>query len=195
MRDKLPQFRYNPNAYDIGIFTKALNQKCEVCNQETDYIYSGAFFSIDEIESICPWCIHDGRAAKNHKGVFQGAVEYNNQLLSVTYNDETNEYEYYIGYDEIKPINEKKLDELLFCTPSYVSWQEPQWLSHCNEYCIFIGYLDKNQLISMEVELKDEVKRLEEDCGLSLEQLGDDIGLYLFQCVECGQYRLHYDHT
>ncbi|MCM3342587.1 CbrC family protein [Paenibacillus sp. MER TA 81-3] len=26
----------------------------------------------------------------------------------------------------------------MFRTSGYVAWQEPQWLSHCNGYCIFI---------------------------------------------------------
>ncbi|WP_369011164.1 CbrC family protein [Paenibacillus sp. MER TA 81-3] len=35
-------------------------------------------------------------------------------------------------------MDDESLEELIFRTSGYVAWQEPQWLSHCNGYCIFI---------------------------------------------------------
>ncbi|RFB38508.1 CbrC family protein [Brevibacillus sp. VP] len=195
MRDNLPKFKYHPNAYKVSIFEQVPKQNCSVCNNETTYIYSGPFYSVDDVNNICPWCIYDGRATTDFKGVLQGAVEYKDKLLSVSFNDETNEYMYFMGYDDVELIHDDNLEELLFRTPSYIAWQEPQWLSHCNEFCSFVRYLDKSELHDMRNDLQEGVSLLKENYGLSVDQLGEDIGLYLFQCKKCGKYRLHSDHT
>ncbi|OMD48345.1 hypothetical protein BSK56_11215 [Paenibacillus borealis] len=76
---------------------------------------------------MCSWCIYNGTAATWYKGVFQAAVEYNGGLLSVTYDDQNKDFVYFLNYDEIPKVIDKELDELLFRTPGYVSWQESQW--------------------------------------------------------------------
>ncbi|MFW5438632.1 CbrC family protein [Paenibacillus apiarius] len=65
MRSNLPNFKYNPNAFSIGIFEKVPKPNCTVCNNDTHYIYSGPFYSMDDVNHICPWCIHDGKATKD----------------------------------------------------------------------------------------------------------------------------------
>ncbi|WP_010497214.1 CbrC family protein [Paenibacillus elgii] len=193
--ENLPHFKYHPNAYRLGLFKQGPERRCTVCSRDTNYVYSGPFYCIDDVDTICPWCIHDGQAAQKFNGTFHGAVEYNSGLLSVVFNDDTNQYMYFMGNEQVEPIHDKSLHELLFRTPSYSSWQEPQWLRHCDDFCTFIGYLDQDEWMDLKEELQEEVVRLQESCGLSLNQLADDIGLYLFQCPTCGKYRLHTDYS
>ncbi|MCY9517931.1 CbrC family protein [Paenibacillus apiarius] len=170
MRSNLPNFKYNPNAFSIGIFEKVPKQNCAVCHNDTHYIYSGPFYSMDDVNHICPWCIHDGKATKDFNGVLQRTVEYKNKLLSVTFNDDTNEYMYFIDYEEVERMDDESLEELIFRTPGYVAWQEPQWLSHCDEYCMFIGYLNKNELHGMKEDLQDEIRRFRGELRLICKQ-------------------------
>ncbi|AWX57710.1 hypothetical protein AB432_022905 [Brevibacillus brevis] len=195
--NNLPIFKYQPNVYNIGVFKKVPVQNCSICNKETDYIYMGPFYSIDEVENVCPWCIYEGTATKQHNGVLQAAVEYKDKLLSMTYDDESNEYMYFMGYDEVEQFEDDKLVELLFRTPGYISWQEPQWLSHCDEFCAFIGYVNKSELSAMKIDLRDEeLLTIKKNYGIdTLDQVSEDSGIYLFQCINCGQHRIHIDHT
>lgn len=195
MKEKLPSFKYHPNAYSVGIFEQVPKRNCSICDRETTYIYSGPFYSTDDVNNVCPWCIHDGRAAKEYNAILQGVVEYENKLLSVCFNDEINNYMYFIDDEEVDIMDDENLNEILFQTPGYIAWQEAQWLSHCNEFCAFIRYLDKSELDSMKDDLEEEIRFLDEYYGLTLEQIGDDMGLYLFQCLKCGKYRLYSDHT
>ncbi|XOK59608.1 CbrC family protein [Paenibacillus elgii] len=193
--ENLPHFKYHPNAYRIGLFKQGPSRRCTVCSRDTNYVYSGPFYCIDDVDAICPWCIYDGQAAKKFNGTFHGAVEYNSGLLSVVFNDDTNQYMYFMGNEEVEPIHDQSLHELLFRTPSYSSWQEPQWLRHCDDFCAFIGDLDQDEWMDLKEELQEEMERLQESCGLSLNQPADDTGLYLFQCTTCGKYRLHADFS
>ena len=55
----LPEFKYNPNALKLEIIIKR-EAVCPVCNEKREYVYDGPFYSEEEVEDICPWCIKDG---------------------------------------------------------------------------------------------------------------------------------------
>lgn len=59
------------------------------------------------------------------------------------------EFNDYCGIEGVSPdlsiqneVNILKNNLLEICerTPSYISWQQEVWLTHCNEPCAFIGY-------------------------------------------------------
>ncbi|WP_458787851.1 CbrC family protein, partial [Vallitalea sediminicola] len=75
----------------------------------------GPFYAIEEVENICPWCIKNGKASEKYDGMFQ-----DDQSC-----DKVNKEEY--------------LDELVHRTPGYCGWQQEYWLSHCGDFCAFIG--------------------------------------------------------
>lgn len=179
---ELPKFKYSPNAYDIDVFTKE-EGICSICNMERDLKYTSSFYSIEEPEYICPWCIHDGRAAKKYDGEF---------------ND-------YCGIEGVSPdpsiegkinISKDSLLEISERTPSYISWQQEVWLTHCNEPCAFIGYADSEIIKPYLDELKEDIEiNLGYDPEFITNYLTTEGSLvgYLFQCVNCGQHRLHAD--
>src|SRR5262245_55079291 len=98
-----PIFKYNPNAYKLEIIKKE-NIVCTVCNQQREYVYDGPFYSEEDVENICPWCISDGSAAKKYDGTFQ---------------DEA-------SIEDVD--NEIAIDEVLHRTPGYSAWQQEEWL-------------------------------------------------------------------
>jgi uncharacterized protein CbrC (UPF0167 family) len=116
MEKEFPIFKYHPNPIENRSFTKKLSL-CEVCNQKTDYIYKGSMFNEGpDPQYICPWCIFSGEAAKKYNAVFV---------------DE------YSLIEESLP--QSVIDELTQRTPGFSTWQHPNWLTHCNDGCIYLG--------------------------------------------------------
>lgn len=170
---RLPNFKYNPNPILLNVI-KEEKTLCPVCNKNRDYCYVGPFYTIEEVEGICPWCISDGSAAKMFDGEFQ----------DVECCDDVEKGEY--------------LDELIYRTPGYSGWQE-YWLSHCGDFCAIKGYVGWDDIKKLEIELTDDIQRIcnnfqitKEIFKNSLINGGDHQG-YLFQCIKCGKHRLHSD--
>jgi uncharacterized protein CbrC (UPF0167 family) len=170
----LPEFKYNLKPLDNQIIIRR-TAVCPVCNKETDYVYEGFFYSKKEIKNICPWCIANGKAATKYKGEFQD--------MALCEKVERKEY----------------IDELLHRTPGYIGWKQEQWLSHCGDFCAFVGYIGGQEIIQLVDELEDDLQRIKRVYGLTKEELekhlknNSDLQGYLFKCVVCGKHRLTVD--
>lgn len=175
-----PQFKYHPNAYKLDLFEKE-DGICSIYNQQRDLKYVCSFYSVDEPDYICPWCIANGAAAQKYDG------EYNDYCGIEGVSSNPN--------DPSEKINSEFLDEICLKTPSYHSWQQEVWLVHCNEPCQFIAYADSETL----KPIWDEVKADIEENGYPVELIQDHLSIdgdltgYLFQCIHCQQHRLHID--
>ncbi|MGS2740051.1 CbrC family protein [Sinomicrobium pectinilyticum] len=177
---ELPKFKYSPNAFDLDLFDKE-EGVCDVCNEKRNLKYNSSFYSREEPEYICPWCIANGKAAEKYSGEF---------------ND-------YCGIEGVSPnpndaapaIPEELLLEITGKTPSYTSWQQEVWPTHCNEPCAFIGYADTKTIAPLMDELNEDIEKSGYGAELIKKHLSKDGSLvgYLFQCVNCGQHRLHVD--
>ena len=170
----IPKFKYHPEPIKTGAFNIDDVVVCDCCEKETTVYYSNPFFSIDEIEFLCPDCIKSGNASKKFDGAFQDSCSCDNV------NDE------------------EKLNELCTRTPGYKGWQQEYWLAHCDDFCAFIGYVGWNEILQMGIE-----KEIEEDLSTNndfsiadikkhLKNSGSMQG-YLFRCLLCGRHRLHID--
>lgn len=174
-----PQFKYHPNAYQLDLFVE-VKGRCSVCHEERSLKYEASFYSEEDPEYICPFCIADGRAAKKYQGEF---------------ND-------YCGIEGVSPdpndpsptIPKEMLLEICERTPSYISWQQEVWLSHCNEPCAFIDYADTKTIAPFREEIISELDSIGEETLEYLSKDGDCVG-YLFQCVQCGKHKLHVDFS
>jgi len=179
---ELPKFRYSPNAYKLNLF-KEVEGICSICGQPRKLKYISSFYSIEKPDYICPWCIANGEAAKKYDGSF---------------ND-------YCGIEGVSPdpndppstIPMELLLEITNRTPSYPSWQQEVWLSHCNEPCAFIGFVDTKAIESHLEELKEDIQINLEYNPEIINHLTTDRDLVgcLFRCLKCGKYRLHIDCT
>lgn len=174
MDSTIPVFRYHPDPIKTGA-VKQKQTECPVCNRECEYVYEGPFYSADEVEGICPWCIKNGDAAKIYDGKFQDDF-----LIEVE-------------------IKKEYLEELVFRTPSYSSWQQSLWLVHCDEPCAFVDYVGWDEIKDIKDNLQDDIEKIKKNRNMSqdvfensLKKGGNHQG-YLFKCIHCGQYRLTSD--
>ncbi|WP_083891507.1 CbrC family protein [Fibrella aestuarina] len=176
----LPEFKYSPNAYKIGVFENIAGT-CSICNERRQIKYTSSFYSVDVPEYICPWCIESGKAAEKYSGKF------NDYLGIEGVSSDSNDLNY--------AIDEELLLEITNKTPSYVSWQQEVWLTHCDRPCAFIDYADTETIKLLSEELNDDIGTSGYDPELIRVALSKDGSLvgYLFQCVKCGHHRLHID--
>ena len=167
-------FKYHPNAWELGVFKKSDDEKfpvCECCEQKTQFYYQRMYCKKD-INCICPQCIATGKASENFDGEFvQGGEDY-------------------------KVSDEDKRIELYCKTPGYESWQGEYWLACCNDYCAYIGEVGTKELEEMgiadEVFAEYDSKNEYEDARKYLVKAGSMSG-YLFRCLHCGKYHLGVD--
>lgn len=167
---ELPVFKYHPKPIESGNFIER-KTICPVCNDQTDYVYVGPFFSIDEVEDICPWCIKNGEAAKKYDGEFQD----------------------FASCEEIS--TKEQLDELTHRTPGYSGWQQEYWLNHCDDFCAFLGNVGWNEISYIARDLSNDFDRhgyTEDEIKQYLRKEGNLQG-YLFQCLTCKKHRIHID--
>ncbi len=185
MTEKLPHFKYNPNALTSGIIAKE-KTLCPVCNTEKDYVYKSHFYATADVSGLCPWCIKDGSAAKKYDGEFTDYLAIEG-----------------ISADPSQPntisFQKEHLDELIERTPGYTGWQQEVWLAHCNEPCAFIQYVGWKEIEHLQEELKEDIDNIISEHGLSQKEFENtlvnesDFQGYFFQCVNCGKYRLTVD--
>lgn len=171
---KLPVFKYNPNAYSIGIIKKG-NTLCPVCNKTRSHYYDGPFYAIEEVEEICPWCIKDGSAANKYEGKFHDSAS-------------------------IEAVDSlKALEELTTMTPGYSGLQQEMWLTHCGDFCALKAYAGWNEIKYIKDELANDLDQIKDDYNLTQEALekylvnNGHIQGYLFQCLHCDKHRLTVD--
>ena len=173
----LPLFKYSPNAYKLDIFVEE-EGTCSICDEKRNLKYNGSFYSIEEPDYICPWCIANGKAAEKYDGEF-------NDYCGIEGS----------SAESASTIPKELLLEVSTKTPSYFSWQQEEWMSHCNEPCAFIGYADTKTIEPLMSELNEDIEKNGYGAEFIKEHLSKDGHLvgYLFQCVNCGQHRLHVD--
>ncbi len=176
----LPHFTYNPNAYALDLF-ETNEGECSICHEQRSLQYVGSFYSIEEPDYICPWCIANGKAAEKYDGEFNDYCGIEGVAV--------------MPGDEESSIPKGLLDEICTRTPSYFSWQQEAWLTHCHTPCAFVGYADSEMIEPLLDELKDDIDSLGINSELIKNNLTTDGHLvgYLFQCLTCKQHRLHVD--
>lgn len=165
-------FKYHPNPLKTGMLSNDKRVICECCGKETDVYYTNPFYSIDDIDNLCPGCISSGAAAEKFKGEFHDP-------------DST---------DEVS--DPAKLDELVHRTPGYCGWQQEYWLAHCGDYCAFLGYYTWAQLEEMGIAKEIEETYREDICMLDFSDAKDYLKNnegYLFQCLHCGKHFIYFD--
>lgn len=168
-------FKYHPDPLATGAFIKGHPRKCDCCGRETDIWYETPFYSVEDVECLCPECITNGSAAAKYDGQFQDDC----------------------SVDEVS--DEKKLDELIHRTPGYHGWQQEYWPAHCDDYCAFIGYVGWDDLIRLGIDKELEESYGTQINGWDIEELkksminGGSVQGYLFKCLHCGKYRLQID--
>ncbi|HBJ2613911.1 TPA: CbrC family protein [Clostridium botulinum] len=165
---KIPKFKYCPDTINTNILTIGGTEICDCCGETVDVYYEGSFYSVEDVECLCPECIDNGTAAKKFDGQFQQDI----------FNDE-------------KVVNEEYRDEILHRTPSYISWQGSNWPAHCDDYCEFLGDAGWDKI--EELRIQDSFENF---TGFDIKELKEYLSPngslcgYLFRCLKCGKYCL-----
>lgn len=170
-----PMFRYHP----FPVYTTAIQPQpitCPVCGKASDYSYPFMVYSGAEEQEvgICPWCLHDGSAARHYPGI----VFTDPPLAS--------------------DVSDAARDELAHRTPTYASFQELEWPVHHADYCAFSGYVGWREIAPYAAELAADLTRLRHQLGWRKPELetwvnGTSVQGYLFRCTTCGTHRLTFD--
>lgn len=171
----IPRFKYHPDPIGTGAFIQGKERTCDCCKKKTDIWYEAPFYSVEEVECLCPMCISSGAAAEKFDGEFQDAA----------------------AVDDVS--DEKKLKELTRRTPGYTGWQQEYWIAHCDDYCAFLKYVGWADLVEMGLDGMIEKNYNQELNGFDIEDVkenmtnGGSMQGYLFMCLHCGEFFLYVD--
>lgn len=165
-------FKYHPDPLETGAFQNDETVICDCCGKQTDVYYTNPFYSVEEVEYLCPECIVSGAAAEKFDGEFQDSASTD------------------------KVSDPAKLDELIRRTPGYCGWQQEYWLAHCDDYCAFLGYPTWDELENDGLAEEIEETYRKDICGVDFEDAKEHLKLdngYLFRCLHCGKHFIYID--
>ena len=184
VRRTFPLFRYHPFPVYTGSI-KALAITCPVCGLPSEYSYEfvpdrpedetlGDGGGAEQMVRVCPWCLHDGTAARRYPGT--------------SFNDAP----------RAAGIPAPAREELEYRTPTYYTFQEKEWPTHHDDYCAFIGYAGWKEIAAYAAELAADLARLRRwtkwvKADLEAWKTGSSVQGYLFRCLTCGVHRLTVD--
>ncbi|EJO0604148.1 CbrC family protein [Salmonella enterica] len=175
MERALPQFTYVSDEYVKIVFVKTTSI-CDCCKRESHYRYSGPIYMTGDNDiSLCPWCIHDGSAAKKYQASF-------NEI----YGEE---------------LAESVITKVCEQTPGYNSWQDQSWATHCNDACVYHGDATSEDVAEASAQTRQQWMRYYEQDAESWSHFmkdyrpGGDQGVYKFICRHCGLVVFNWDFS
>ena len=176
MPETLPQFRYHPAPLLTGVIEES-PKNCACCSRPRWFIYVGPVYGEADLDSqLCPWCIADGSAATKLGASFADSYPL-----------------------ERAGIAHAIVEEVNLRTPSYVSWQQESWLTHCADACEFHGDASIDDVASASEETKAAWRHeyeLDDTAWVHITehyQPKGDQAFYKFVCRHCGLVQLGWD--
>jgi uncharacterized protein CbrC (UPF0167 family) len=183
----LPSFRYHPDPLRTGALVPD-TRACGVCGKARAWRYTGPIWTRDEavMEAqeaeelvICPWCLHEGRAAREFEATF----------------------------NLCQPLHERRVrppdhvvEEVELRTPGFPVTYHPFrafWFVHHNDACVYLATVGPDEYPRLEPEEQAAVRasgygylwseRALRRMGPST-AAGDLAPLHLFRCRHCPRY-------
>ena len=174
--EDFPAFTYHPDPIATGAVVPS-DVVCICCDRSRGYSYVGPVYSVQDLnEALCPWCIADGSAAAKLDASFADSFP----LIQAG-------------------ISSEIVNEVHLRTPGYASWQQEEWLSHCNDACEFHGDASAVDVGNATSETRNDwLIRYKQDEKTWLWATdgyapGGDSALYKFVCRHCRQVLLGWD--
>ncbi len=218
----IPTFKYHPSP----LATKAFEESkeglvCDCCGEVTHIYYQTPFYSIDDVECLCPTCIANGNAATKFNGSFQDDLSIEEGVDDLDKIDELihrtpgycgwqQEYwrvhcaatKFNGSFQDDLSIEEgvddlDKIDELIHRTPGYCGWQQEYWRVHCGDFCAYLGYVGASELKALGImeEVLDDLIWDDEQKQMIKESVnGGHLQCYLFKCLHCGKHLVWMDY-
>lgn len=149
---------------------------CDGCNLEQPL-----YFEVSGANDFCfcPQCLFNGQAKQKASDYF-------------------NDSDYILEGDK-KVSKPRYLEEFQYHTPQFFSWQDNIWLTHCDDFCSYLGivYWSDIQKLGKEVEAQiiADFKQSKQDFSIAsikknLQEDSEMVG-HLFQCCHCKKFRLY----
>jgi hypothetical protein len=174
----LPFFKYHPDPLATGAIERRALQ-CACCGQSRGFVYVQPVYATTDLdEKLCPWCIADGSAASKF-----GASFSDEQPLSLA------------------GVAKEVVEEVCLRTPGYSSWQQEEWLAHCNDACEFHGDASEEDVAraseATKADWRQHYELTEKDWKAQVKDYepAGDSAFYKFVCRHCGLVRLGWDHS
>ena len=176
---ELPDFKYHRHPIQSGSVVES-KSRCKSCGEARGYIYAGPVYAEADLDdSICPWCIADGKAHQKFDAMFVDEAALPDGLP------------------------ETVVQEVAWRTPGYNSWQSEQWFDCCKDAMTFLEPAGIREIRARYRELEFSVlSNIIYDLQVSggaanrmLETLNKENGptAYVFQCSHCSGYRTFVD--
>jgi len=166
--EQLPRFRYHPDPVATHSVQTREGFTCGVCGEARSHAYIGPYFAdnfgFENGDEICPWCIADGRAARDWNVTFVPPAILTDSAR--------------------RAMPPEALAELELRTPSFLCVEQEQWLDHHGEAAAYIGPIGYDEYQRLPPQAAAAVRQ----CGYSVERLrydGDGPTAYLFRCLHC----------
>lgn len=168
--EPLPEFPYHPDPVATGSVVRSAGS-CLSCGRARGFIYIGPVFAVEDLQdSLCPWCIADGSAARRFNASF------------------TDDHPLPEG------VPAEVVETVTTRTPGFSGWQQEHWLYHCGDGCVFLGAVGWREVEGRPGAI-EALRHEIADYGWSatkaeeyLRSLSGDGSptAYLFECRRCG---------
>jgi len=175
----LPGFRYHPDPVGSGALART-GLGCEACHRARGWRYTGPLFTEDDELAeaqdagdlaICPWCIADGRAARE---------------LGASFVD-------YRPPSGRRTAPAEAVDEIERRTPGFATWYHPVWLEHHGDACAYVATVRAGEAGRLPPEQQAALRRTgldhlwEDPWGEGAPRPDGLPPAYLFRCLRCGE--------
>ena len=171
----LPRFRYHPAPIATGSIMTS-DAICDCCDKPRGYAYATAVYALQDIESVCPWCIADGSLER---------------MFDATLNDD-------------RPLRaaglpSEVIHEVTCRTPGYVSWQQDCWIVCCDDACEFHGDASATEIQALDAKGLTALSRASGFAANDLRQIvtsyepGGSPAFYRFVCRHCARAKYNGD--
>jgi uncharacterized protein CbrC (UPF0167 family) len=197
-----PTFRYFDHPHQFSTY-RSEPESCSICGTERSG-YGGPFYGYDdETDFVCEECLASGRLAEHRLWTNSGdqaALERQLRNLQPPLDEEA-----------LQALKSERTDELERRTPEVMTWQDFNWPAHCGDYCRFVkevGIPDLERLAPDGDGLRffashcEDIENIEHARevwpGIRPDSpesgaLAYDVGVYLFECLTCGETVLLWD--
>ena len=173
--EPLPRFRYYRDP--VGDATIEPSEAvCAACERSRGFIVTSTAYGTDVPEDarFCPWCVAAGVA---------------HQRYGVTFNEVD------------RGATAEATAEVRVRTPGFLSWQDWDWPTHCDDVCVYLGQPTGEELRgnreAYDALLADirqwDWGRDEEYVRDFIDGLGGSHVAYLFQCSRCEKQLVRWD--